>query len=229
MSRWDYLRATLIWRAVWAIFAIAGAYDLFTSQFASDWPRIADGAGLLSDAVPFHWWIIGFLVLLVAATFEGGYRQFKALAPKAQEATPYAEIGQQLADQTYQVGQERTGDDLFLELGPLFREPISQPRLSQMLFRRIVDDRQSEVQEGPDSGHNADKLAGIAALEILNDWYTAGLLESETVHSLGNPSSPGVYSINDPPRDYSLYRLSALGREVLQHLKGRASQSDSKT
>ncbi len=207
-------------RLALGVYGLAAAYDFFTSQFASDWPRFADGFGRLSSSVPLVWWIVGLLVILLLAAFEGGYRQVNALARAiANSEAPYSSLAAEAAVRDYYVGGEDVpGDELFVQLAPQFSSPVSDSQIERWLYMRIRDYNQSQP-ETPISGEVANNICRSTARDIIQHWYVDGLLDSQTIHHPGTiDPKTGHFRFNAGPRDYAVYTLSARGRDFLAYL-----------
>jgi hypothetical protein len=171
--------------------------------------------------MPWYAWLLGALTILLGLMFEGGYRLYGTLHQQL-AASPYDSVVSELANHRYLIGGEgRDGDELFIELAPMFRQAISESQMFSYLWNEIADYNQRQIDDGavPMSGEAADAICRSVASSILGDWFTLGLLDSETI----NPAPGATSSIRDSRHDfpYSVYRLSAQGKEVFQFLKKR--------
>lgn len=223
LSRWTYLRGfTAWWGLVVAIYSLAGLYDLICGQFIDDAPRFGDIAA--SGNVPWYVWPLGLLTILLVLTFEGGYRQYRALQRRLAEVpSPYDSVVSELARESYQVGGEhKSGDELFVKLAPLFREAISEGQLQFYFENKIRLSKQTKAGTAPISGEEADWISKREASRVLSNWFPMDLLDAETRDPAPGATSSIRTSRHDFP--YSVYRLSAHGKAVFQHLKKRSQQ-----
>jgi hypothetical protein len=213
LSWWTYLRSLISWRgAIPAIYGLAGLYDFICGQFV-------DGAPRLGEIMPWYAWPLGLLAILLGLTFEGGYRQYRTLYRRL-AVSPYDSVVSELARESYRVGGERkSGCELFLELAPQFREPISEQGIKSYLYEEICEYNQTKAGTTPISGEAADAISRNQASKILNNWVTWGLLHPETIDPA--PGATNNIRTSQHAFPYSVYRLSAYGKAVFQHLKKR--------
>jgi hypothetical protein len=210
LSRWSYLLslANWWWGAILAIYGLAGLYDFICGQFVDDAPR-------LGEIMPWYAWPLGLLAILLGLTFEESYRQHRRLA-----VSPYDSVVSELARASYLVGGVRKcGDELFMELAPLFREPISESTIFSYLWGQIREYNQTKARATPISGEEADAICRSQASDILSNWFIMDLLDRETI----DPAPGAMSSIRQSRHDfpYTAYCLSAHGKAVFQHLKKR--------
>ena len=210
LSRWTYLVSLFgpWWAAIFAIQGLYGLYELISAQFVADAPR-------LGEIVPWYALSLGLLAILLGVTFEKSYRQHRRFA-----VSPYDSVVSDLARQSYLVGGVRKrGDELFMELAPLFREPISESTMFSYLWEEISEYNQTKAGATPISGEEADAICRSQASKILSNWFTMDLLHRETI----NPAPGAASSIRQSRHDlpYTAYCLSGQGKAVFQFLKKR--------
>jgi len=213
LSWWTYLRSLISWRgAIPAIYGLAGLYDFICGQFV-------DGAPRLGEIMPWYAWPLGLLAILLGLTFEGGYRQYRTLYRRL-AVSPYDSVVSELASESYRVGGERkSGDRLFMELAPLFRNPITEGAIKYYLLQEIWECDQTKAGTAPMSGEAADAISRSQASRILSNWFVMDLLDRETIDPAPGAISSTRHSQHDLP--YTAYCLSAHGKAVFQHLKKR--------
>jgi hypothetical protein len=73
-------------RRIVGVYAVLGVLNWFKSEFLPAWLqenlRLIVFIGLLTD-LPWYWWAVGFLILLLVLTLEGSYQTIYALQPDA--------------------------------------------------------------------------------------------------------------------------------------------------
>jgi len=210
LSRWSYLLslANWWWGAIVAIQGLYGLYELISGQFVADAPR-------LGEIVPWYALSLSLLAILLGVTFEKSYRQHRRFA-----VSPCDSVVSELARQSYLVGGVRKrGDELFMELAPLFREPISESTMFSYLWEEIGEYNQTKAGATPISGEAADAICRTQASKIVSNWFTMDLLDRETI----NPAPGAASSIRQSRHDlpYTAYCLSVQGKAVFQLLMKR--------
>jgi hypothetical protein len=210
LSRWSYLLslANWWWGAIVAIQGLYGLYELICGQFVDDAPR-------LGEIMPWYALSLGLLAILLGVTLEKSYRQHRRLV-----VSPHDSVVSELARESYRVGGARkSGDELFLELAPEFREPIRERSLASYLYEKICEFNETKLGTAPISGEEAHLMSQSGASRILGNWFALGLLDTETIDPAPGATSNIRTSQHDFP--YSVYRLSADGKAVFQCLKKR--------
>ena len=209
-SRWTYLRSLIRWwwGVILAVHALPSLYDLLCGQFVEDAPR-------LGEIIPWYAWLLSLLIILLVLAFEESYRLHRQLA-----VSPYESVVSELASQSYKVGGElKHGDGLFKEIGPWFREPISESQIFSYLWEEIAEHNETKAGATPISGELADSICRTQASKILDNWFTMDLLDRATIDPAPGATSSIRHSRHDVP--YTAYCLSDHGKAVLHYLKKR--------